>query len=511
LRAIAGEINPTIDLHGHIVDIDQESIVGWVAKNKKLRVAPRTSEDPYFQLLPGTSNIESEIAIPIKIEDTVFGVMDILDHRPDAFNWDEITILQTIIDQIAASIHNFWIIENYRFDPKTSAYLFNASHRINSAKSDESVYENLATTFKRLPFHTVFYVLTSDRLQRHFITFCGESTQKKLPTYTLPVDPKNISQFLPDRFPINLSHPDKRHEFLPEQMVNFCQDLGFMDLFLFPLYIDERLLGLLFLGTDAEGSIHSNLLNAISKLFEISKQSLQKARSLQAVSEQLQDLQTLNAISQSVSTETDLNHLYEVIHQQVVKIMGNINFLIALYSETDNTIHIPYMDDGEKITSVPPFELGKGLTSIIVRTRQPLMIVEDTVTRSQALGAIITDDKPAKSWLGVPILVGENLLGAIIVQDLEEEKRFDEQDKLLLTNIASHIAVALRNSQLIESAEKQASKEHTIGEVTSRIRETLDVETIVKTASEEIRKALDLPEVTIHLGESVMEEDPRSR
>jgi hypothetical protein len=38
-----------------------------------------------------------------------------------------------------------------------------------------------------------------------------------------------------------------------------------------------------------------------------------------------------------------------------------------------------------------------------------------------------------------------------------------------------------------------------IGEVTSRMRESLDVETILRTAVQEVRQAMGLPEVIIRL------------
>jgi len=48
----------------------------------------------------------------------------------------------------------------------------------------------------------------------------------------------------------------------------------------------------------------------------------------------------------------------------------------------------------------------------------------------------------------------------------------------------------------------QAERERLIGEFSSRLQESLDVEAVLKTATQEIRQALGLREVTILLGDS---------
>jgi GAF domain-containing protein len=63
---------------------------------------------------------------------------------------------------------------------------------------------------------------------------------------------------------------------------------------------------------------------------------------------------------------------------------------------------------------------------------------------------------------------------------------------------------------LLDETRRNAAREQLIGEITVKIRETLDIETVAKTATEEIRKALDLPEVNIHLGKPTTDTEPRS-
>jgi GAF domain-containing protein len=290
-----------------------------------------------------------------------------------------------------------------------------------------------------------------------------------------------------------------QREYLPDPLVTFFQENEFHNLSLFPLYLGSNLAALLFLGTVNEETFSASMSIAITNLIEITKTSLERITALNTITDRFTELQTINAVSQTISTETNLNQLYEVIHQQVVNVMGDINFFIALYSEVDSTIEIPYMDDGDEIISVPPFPLGQGLTSIIIRTRQPLMIVEDTINRSKALGAIVTGDKPALSWLGVPIIAGRNILGAIVVQDLEQEQRFNEDDMLLLTTLAGQIAISVRNTRLMEETRRLAHHEKIVSEMSNKISQSIDIENILKTAVRELGQLPNVTDASIYL------------
>src|SRR5207248_2128818 len=60
----------------------------------------------------------------------------------------------------------------------------------------------------------------------------------------------------------------------------------------------------------------------------------------------------------------------------------------------------------------------------------------------------------ARSFLGVPILVGDHAIGAISVQSTSQEGRFGEGDARLLSTIAANIGVAVQNARLFKEAQE---------------------------------------------------------
>ena len=110
-------------------------------------------------------------------------------------------------------------------------------------------------------------------------------------------------------------------------------------------------------------------------------------------------------------------------------------------------IHFVY-GYGDKFESQP---YGGGMASRILQTGQPLLINRNIGTRSAELN-ISRVGIPSKSYLGVPIPVGNEIIGVISVQSTEREDRFGETDLRLLTTIAANVGVAVHNAQLFEEA-----------------------------------------------------------
>lgn len=91
--------------------VGEGGIVGWVAATGEPRILSDTPTELTFDdngILPGT---HSEIALPLKPENKVIGVLDIQSDQLQAFSDDDIAILQIMADQLAAAIERTRLLQ----------------------------------------------------------------------------------------------------------------------------------------------------------------------------------------------------------------------------------------------------------------------------------------------------------------------------------------------------------------------------------------------------------------
>jgi GAF domain-containing protein len=70
----------------------------------------------------------------------------------------------------------------------------------------------------------------------------------------------------------------------------------------------------------------------------------------------------------------------------------------------------------------------------------------------------------------------------------------------LYETLVDQAAVALEGARLLDEAQRRAVREQTLSRVSVRMRETLDTETVLKTAVTEIAGALGLAALDLRLG-----------
>jgi GAF domain-containing protein len=101
------------------------------------------------------------------------------------------------------------------------------------------------------------------------------------------------------------------------------------------------------------------------------------------------------------------------------------------------------------------------------------------------------------STLAVPIRLRDQTLGVINLQFEAEDISSDLID--LIENISNRLATTLENARLYEETQRRAAQEQLTGEITARIRESLDIDAVLKTAVQEIGQNLNLHDITIQL------------
>lgn len=342
----------------------------------------------------------------------------------------------------------------------------------------------------RTPFFvTVFFTANGNHLQTtQFSDPQNREAQATIPRgVELPLD--EMEAFLKSG-PLLVDLKDDLT--IPETLLAYPKQLGCETAAYVPIVQDGRLRGLVLIGARDGQVIDDDVMDAFARTIRLTANSLARTGSTTEPLSDRRSLETraLNTLLNKAASIKDLRSFYVSIHEQVRSVVGDFGFLIALYHAKTNSISIPYLMEEGNFSSIDTFPMGEGLTSILIRTGEPLLLVEDTMKRATAMGAKISG-KPAKSWMGVPLLAQGEPIGAIILQDLEKEYAFDEDDLNFVVAVANQVSTAIYNIRVLEDSRQIALQFGTAAEIARDISSSLDLDELLKKATDLIRARFD--------------------
>ena len=340
--------------------------------------------------------------------------------------------------------------------------------------------------FSGTPFFiTVFFTVSGNRLQ---ITQFSDPFWRDSQT-TIPRGVELPLQEMEAYLKGGIVRVDLRdNSSIPPPLLAYPRQLGCETAAYVPILEEGQLRGFVLIGARARQILNEDVINSIAHTIQLTTISLIKTTSTtQPLNDrQLIEVKALNTLAANAATINDLKSFYSSIHEQVSSVVGEYGFVIALYDQKTNSINIPYLYEDGKFSSIDTFPLGEGLTSILIRTREPLMLVEDAERRAAGMGAKVAG-KAAKSWLGVPLIARGEAIGAIIIQDLDHEYSFDNNDLKFITAVANQISGAIHNVRLIDQSRQSALQFETAAEISRDISSSLDLDELLKKGVDLIR------------------------
>lgn len=122
LKSGSGEAGARMVEQGHRLQVDGASMIGWCVANRQPRIAQDVGLDVVRRPHPLLPDTRSELALPLISRGDVIGALTIQSIQEGAFSSEDITVLQTLADQLANAITNARLYEALEFEQ----YLMNA-------------------------------------------------------------------------------------------------------------------------------------------------------------------------------------------------------------------------------------------------------------------------------------------------------------------------------------------------------------------------------------------------
>jgi len=124
-------------------------------------------------------------------------------------------------------------------------------------------------------------------------------------------------------------------------------------------------------------------------------------------------------------------------------------------------------------------------------------VQQAVMQRSPVIQSGNGDENPPA--LVVPVTLAGRPIGALGIQAKGEKRQWSAEDVALAEAISEQFALAAENLRLVDETQRRAARERLTSEITDRMRETLDIEMVLKRAANEIGQALGLAALDVRL------------
>ncbi len=170
-------------------------------------------------------------------------------------------------------------------------------------------------------------------------------------------------------------------------------------------------------------------------------------------------LMTMLKISKSYHICDNQFDYFALIHQYISEVMNADNFFIALFDYKSNIINFPYfVDEKDEQFNIVNASDSASLTAMVIRIGKPRLLKEDWLNywfrheKRKVWGTL------PRIWLGVPMIVNNEVIGAIGVQSYDNPQAYGPEDIEFLELVAENVAVAVQKKKYEEALSENEKK-----------------------------------------------------
>ncbi|HYN88584.1 MAG TPA: GAF domain-containing protein, partial [Ardenticatenaceae bacterium] len=453
------------------VEDDEPGIIAWVASHAEpLLVNDVTTEPRYIRdderLLPNT---RAELAVPLKVETRVLGVLDVQSDQAGTFTSDDLFIVSTLADQVAIAIEDARLYAAQREETWVTTALLQVAEAVSTLTRLADVLETVARITPILTGASSTAVFLWREEENHF-----EVTQ----TYGIKFDALvELAQSspAPHEFPL-LAEARKQQQLVIAEDVTqsglvpaaYCRllapaeagdghaaETGKFCLVAAPLVAQGEAVGVIVLGFPPDApSIDERRRALIAGIAQQAAVAIMAARLYAAQRDEAWITTALLQVAEAVASRNELPELLQLISRLTLMLAEVEHCGVYLWDSngrrlvpTQATGFPPVMETRWKETPLTAANFP-ALTELRVASGPLVLNGRD----GGGLGAGRLNEFFGERLVASGLQARGQFLGLMVVDLAPGVRRLSERDRAILSGIARQLSIAVENAQLYEEA-----------------------------------------------------------
>ncbi len=187
--------------------------------------------------------------------------------------------------------------------------------------------------------------------------------------------------------------------------------------------------------------------------------ALSRAQLFELEQKKSRDLEVLNEIGKRITSRAaeDVDELLWEVRTQLALLVDVTNFIAVLYDDELQMLDFRLQVEQGRKRARHWATPDTGLIGRVVATNVALYCPQGTCTYRKRHNIRLVGRK-SKSWLGVPLRVANQAIGALAVQSYTRRNAFSQEDMQLLTKVADMVAGAIQSAWVHEREQEAAQR-----------------------------------------------------
>lgn len=435
-------------------------ITGKVAATGKSICTGDISLEPaYYET---TSDIHSELCVPVSNGPTIIGVLNVESRQPNAFTRTDERLLNTIASGMAKAIERIQLFELEQKRRKQAEILREITGELNSFFETEKLFENIFDSLAKL----IDYDSASIEVlnQGSFEIIAGKNIPTVLIGKKYPADLEKWGDLIKRHKPVIIPDIQLDSHFEKFEETNYIR--GWMAI---PLFARDKIVGFLNLDSRTPGFFNEELAAIAQTFANQAAIAMENARLFELERHRRNQAEILSQATSALANTLDINSLFENILDWLEKIAPYDSASIML-KNGDTELLAAKRNLPEQFYIGQSFPITEKWKQIAA-SRKPF-IIEDAQTNKYF--EKWEGSSYIHGWMCIAMYTQDKLIGFLNL-DSKTTGIYTEEHGILAQTFANQATTAIENARLFELEQKRRKDAEIIRQAATILTNLLDL------------------------------------
>jgi GAF domain-containing protein/CheY-like chemotaxis protein/anti-sigma regulatory factor (Ser/Thr protein kinase) len=489
-------------------------LMAELAAGQTVRLRDRVATDAYeIRTAPGTEPSRSSVFVPVMVGDRLRGAVRLVSlERDDAFDDATVRLLETVAASMGVAL------ENARLFDETQRLLKETEQRNAELAVINSVQQGIAGSLDfqgivdligdklRVELHqsdiSIRWFDAATGMQHSLYTY---EHGRRLPNWSAP-----LAQASAGTHRLIRTRQPNRFGSVAEQLAGGVTGAvpgtdQAKSMVYVPIVGRDRVIGLIGMEdherehaySEADERLLQTVAHSMGMALESARLFDETQRLLKETEQRNAELAVINSIQQAVGAELDFQAIVDVVGDKLREVFATGDMTIRWWDEKANLLHHLYRyEHGARLNIAPRTPEPGGSVARFLSERK--VWLANSPAEQAALGITTAPGTDAaRCVLAVPMLAGERVLGAVMLENHERDNAFGPDDVRLVSTIAAGMGVALLNANSFEAERQRAAELAIINAVQQALAGKLEMQAIYEVVGDRIRDTFDAQAVLV--------------